>query len=157
MHTKLDRVIGISKLDLKGAGLRNLPALNGSALSWSLGPAHLLVTCAAGERDGLMEQVSSSPDVWVTDVTSVFAHFRVAGEHSREVLRKLTSLNISAGALPRLACGQTRVSQVHTIILRLGAESAPAFHILVSREYGQSVWDAILHAGEEFHLEVLSH
>ena len=28
----------------------------------------------------------------------------------------------------------------------------PAYHLLVSREYGESVWDAILHAGHEFHI-----
>jgi glycine cleavage system aminomethyltransferase T len=28
----------------------------------------------------------------------------------------------------------------------------PAFHLLVSREYGEAVWESIVHAGHEFQL-----
>ena len=90
--------------------------------------------------------------IWVTDVTSVFAQFLLAGPHSREVLRKLTSLNVSESALPDLACGQASLAHVRSIILRQDLGSVPAFHLLVSRDYGESVWDSLLHAGHEFHL-----
>jgi glycine cleavage system aminomethyltransferase T len=66
------------------------------------------------------------------------------------VLRKLTSLNVTT--LGNLACGQASVAHVHGKVLRDDIGDIPAFHILVSREYGESVWDAILHAGHEFHM-----
>jgi glycine cleavage system aminomethyltransferase T len=44
------------------------------------------------------------------------------------------------------------VAHVPGIILRDDLGDIPAYHLLVSREYGESVWDAILHAGHEFHI-----
>ena len=60
----------------------------------------------------------------------------------------LTSLNVAA--LRNLDCGQAAVAHVHAIVLREDFARLPAFHILVSREYGESVWEAILHSGHEF-------
>jgi glycine cleavage system aminomethyltransferase T len=136
------------KLDLKGPGLNALPALGEGARSWSLGPSHLLVT---GDPD-MSPSISSSSGVWVTDVTSVFAQFLLAGPASRDVLRKLTSLNVSEKALPDSGCGQASLAHVRAIILRQDLGPLPAFHLLVSREYGESVWDSLLHAGSEFRI-----
>jgi heterotetrameric sarcosine oxidase gamma subunit len=144
----LSDVSWTTKLDLKGPGLNAMPALTQRARSWSLGPNHLLVTC---DPDTL-PAISSSPGVWVTDVTSVFAQFLLAGPATRDVLRKLTSLNVSERALPDSGCGQANVAHVRAIILRRDLGPLPAFHLLVSREYGESVWDALLHAGSEFRI-----
>jgi glycine cleavage system aminomethyltransferase T len=54
--------------------------------------------------------------------------------------------------MENLACGQTSLAHVHSIVLRDDLQGVPAFHILVSREYGESVWESILHAGHEFQL-----
>jgi glycine cleavage system aminomethyltransferase T len=88
-----------------------------------------------------------------TDVTGVYADLFLAGPQSRAVLTKLTPLNISDAALPNLSCAQTSLSHVHTIVLREDVKSIPGFHFLISREYGESVWEAIAHAGHEFHLQ----
>ena len=68
------------------------------------------------------------------------------------MLRKLTSVDVSERPMPDLSCRQTSLAHVGAIILRKDFDGVPAFHVLVSREYGESVWDAILHAGHEFHL-----
>jgi glycine cleavage system aminomethyltransferase T len=83
-------------------------------------------------------------------VTSVYAQLLLAGPRSLQILRKLTSLN--AAALPNLGCGQASLAHVHSTILRDDLRGKPAFHILVSREYSESVWDAIIYAGHEFQL-----
>jgi glycine cleavage system aminomethyltransferase T len=150
------------KFDLKGYGLRNPPALGEVAFSWVLGPLHCLVTCEPVARDGVMKRLESlqvagsdlalPPPIYVTDVTSVFAQFLLAGPRCRQVLGKLTSLNLSESSLPNLSCGQSSLAHVRAIILRKDLDSVPAYHLLVSREYGESVWDSVLHAGHEFHL-----
>jgi hypothetical protein len=53
-------------------------------------------------------------------------------------LRKLTSLNVSEKAIPDSGCGQASVAHVRAIILRRDLGPLPAFHLLVSREYGES-------------------
>jgi glycine cleavage system aminomethyltransferase T len=129
------------KLDLKGRGVETLPALKEGVRSWSLGPHHVLVTYAPE----VGQAVSPADAVFMTDVTSVFAQFLLAGPYARQILAKLTSLNVSES-------GQTTIAHVHATILRQDLGQLPAFHILVARDYGESVWEAILHAGHEFHL-----
>jgi glycine cleavage system aminomethyltransferase T len=154
----LSDVSWMVKLDLKGYGLKTPPDVKG-ARAWCLGPQHYLATCDPSASESVLAQLKSfsappdlslPPPVYVTDVTSAYAQFLLAGPRSRDVLRKLTSLNVSA--LANLACGQTSVAHISSKILRDDWGEVPAFHILVSREYGESAWDAILHAGHEFHI-----
>lgn len=110
---------------------------------WRLGQNHYLVV---GEPP-------LDPPFGATDVTSVYADLFLAGPRSKAVLGKLTSLHISEAKLPNLSCAQAGLAHVPTIVLREDIGSIPGFHLLVSREYGESVWEAIVHAGHEFHLE----
>ncbi len=114
---------------------------------WCLGRNHYLV----------LGEPPLDPPSGATDVTSVYADLFLAGPGSRAVLGKLTSLNVANTALPNLCCAQASLAHVHTIVLRedIGSipRSIPGFHFLISREYGESVWEAIVHAGHEFHLQ----
>jgi len=148
----------MTKLDLKGWGLKTPPAVN-DGRAWSLGPSHYLVTCQPPKREAITASLLSSPassdlslppPIYITDVTSVYAQFLLAGPRSRDILRKLTSLNVSV--FENLACGQASLAHANSKVLRDDFQGMPAFHILVSREYGVSVWEAILHAGHEFEL-----
>jgi glycine cleavage system aminomethyltransferase T len=157
-HAALSDVSWMVKLDLKGYGLKT-PLRLKDAREWYLGREHYLATCLPDAEQSVLEQIQAvsapqdlqlPPPVYVTAVTSVYAQFLLAGPQSRNVLRKLTSLN--AATLENLGCGQASVAHVPGIILREDLAEIPAYHLLVSREYGESVWDAILHAGHEFHL-----
>jgi glycine cleavage system aminomethyltransferase T len=150
------------KFDVKGYGLKKPLALGEGAFSWVLGPLHALVTCNPPRRREVMDRfqglqtagahLSLPPSVYVTEVTSAYAQFLLAGPRCRQVLGKLTSLNLSETSLRNLDCGQSSLTHVHAIILRHDLDEIPAYELLVSREYGESVWDSVLHAGDEFHL-----
>jgi glycine cleavage system aminomethyltransferase T len=142
----------IGKLDLKGEGLNTAPDLPAGARSWHLGVTHYLVTCESGRMPPEL-RLPGQPGVYATDVTSVFAALLLAGPRSRQVLRKLTSLNVSDAALPEGGCGQASLAHVHAAMLRRDLAGVPGFLLLVSREYGESVWEAVLHAGHEFGLQ----
>ena len=129
-----------TKLDLKGCRVK--PA----GTAWHLSPGHFLITCDPPKREAV---IASLPPSYVTDVTSVYAQFLVAGPRSRDILSKVTSLNVAA--FRNLDCGQAAVAHVHAIVLRDDFAGLPAFHVLVSREYAESVWEAVLHSGHEFH------
>jgi glycine cleavage system aminomethyltransferase T len=135
------------KLDLKGRGVDTLPALSEGVRSWPLGLRHVLVTCDPKHRHDASAQCTAAPGVFVTDVTSVFSQFLLAGPCARQILAKLSSLNVS-----EYTCAQTTLAHVHATILRQDLRQLPAFHLLVARDYGESVWEAVLHAGHEFHL-----
>lgn len=148
----LGDVSWMKKIDLKGYGLKT-PLVVSEGRAWGLGQRHYLVTCVPGASDAVIAQLRSPSlpqEIYLTDVTSVYAQFLLAGPRSHDILRKLTSLN--APAMQNLGCGQASLAHVHSTVLRDDLQGIPAFHILVSREYGESVWEAILHAGHEFHL-----
>src|SRR5436309_2608386 len=102
----------MTKVDLKGAGAHSLAALDERSRSWAVGPAHLLVTCDPEARESVLAQASAADGVSVTEVTSVFAQFVLAGPRARDILRKLTLLNVSEAPLPHLGVGQTNVADV---------------------------------------------
>jgi glycine cleavage system aminomethyltransferase T len=108
---------------------------------WKLGKDHYLM---------VGEPPLTAP-AGATDVTGVFADLLLAGPDSFRVLAKLTSLNLSR--LANLACAQASVAHIHTTVLREDLGTIPGFHLLMSREYAESAWESMLHAGHEFHLQ----
>jgi glycine cleavage system aminomethyltransferase T len=110
--------------------------------SWKLGPGHYLT-------------IFDPPLVLPLDavnVTGVYADFLVAGCKVRALLSKLSSLDVQEYALPNLSCAQSDVAHTHAIILREDLGTIPAFHLLIGREYAESAWESLLHAGHEFHI-----
>lgn len=86
----------------------------------------------------------------LTDVTSAYTLVQISGPRSRELLRKLTALDLRAGAFPDLTCAQTSVAGVHALILRSDVRGLLSFQTCCGREFGAFVWGALLDAGNEF-------
>ena len=122
------------KLDVRGP----LPSYS-SGTVWPLTPTHALLTSTRP-----ISYVPSSS--FVTDVSSVYSTILLAGPRSREVLQKLTTLNVRESALPEGAARQTRLAHVNATILR----QEQTFLILNTRDVAGHVWEALLHAGAEF-------
>ena len=120
----------LSKLDLRGPAAE-FPA---PARLWKLTPAHALVISPLP-----IAFVASSS---VTDVTSIYSAILLAGPKAREVLQKLTTLNVSDGAMPEGAARQTRLAHVNATILR-----SEGWVILNTRDVAEYVWQALLHVG----------
>ena len=152
----------VSTFNLQGRGLKNPPELGPDACVWPLGHRQYLVTCKPAARDAVRDRMqqfqrngadpSLPPPIYVTEVTSVYAQLLLAGPHSRDVLNKLTSLNLSEDARGSLTCAQANVAHVHAMVLRKDLKGVLAYHLLVGREYGENVWESVMHAGHEFHI-----
>ena len=120
----------LSKLDVRGPAGEIPPP----ARLWKLTPAHALVISP------LPIGLAASPSV--TDVTSLYSAILLAGPNSRDVLQKLTTLDVRDSALPEGAARQTRLAHVNATILR-----NEGFLILNTRDVAEHVWEALLHAG----------
>lgn len=83
----------------------------------------------------------------LVDVTSVRAGLWVAGPLGHRVLSRLAELDLEPAAFPVGACAQGKVAGVHAVVLRRDAAGLPAYQLYVTRDYGEHLWDAILHAG----------
>jgi heterotetrameric sarcosine oxidase gamma subunit len=129
---------------------------------WVLAPGHYLVTSEDTDRPKLLAKLAPmanteaglnlAPPIRWTDVTSVYAALLLAGPRSREILAKLTSLNVSDSSLPDGACAQSGLSHVHAVVLRQDIGGLPAFIVMVGRECAEFVWDSIMHAGHEYEM-----
>ena len=133
------KTVGLADLSyLSKFDLQKEPQANG----WWLGANHYW----------MIAEPPLDPPSGAIDISSVYTSLRLAGPKSRDVLSKVTSLNISDFVLPHLRGAQASVAHTHAVVLREDIGPIPAFHLLVSREYGESVWETIVHAGHEFHL-----
>ncbi len=78
---------------------------------------------------------------------SPYARFLIAGPNARALLTKLTSLNLD------LSTAFGAVAHVRSLVTRQKIGFlVPGFLLDVPRDYAESVWEAVLHAGEEFHI-----
>jgi heterotetrameric sarcosine oxidase gamma subunit len=125
----------ISKVDLKKLDVRGELAVAPPATLWQLTPRHALITSAT--------PISYEPSWTVTDVTSVYSAVRLTGAHAKDVLQRLTTLNVNEHAMPAGAARQARLAHVNAMILR----EQDAFLILNTRDVAQHVWEALAHAG----------
>ncbi len=85
----------------------------------------------------------------VRDVTDAYAAINLAGPQARDVLRKLTDIDVSAAALPYLALGQGTVAGVPTLLLRIGFVGELGYEMHFPAEYGDHMWAALMKAGRE--------
>jgi heterotetrameric sarcosine oxidase gamma subunit len=143
----------MGKLEVQGLVAEVSGVGTGSRSLWPLARGHWLVMYPPEERDAATQEIealaSGHPCARLTDVTSVHAAFHLWGPRSRDVLCRLTSLDLSDGSLPDRGCAQAGLAQVRAIFLRRDADDLPCFRLLVAREYGEFVWDALMHAGRE--------
>jgi heterotetrameric sarcosine oxidase gamma subunit len=110
--------------------------------AWQLGPRHYLL-------------IADPPCVappGAVDVTGAYVDFLLAGPLTKALLGKLSPLNTQEEAFPNFTCAQASVAHSHAVLLREDIKSLPAVHLLIGREYAESAWEAILHAGHEFHI-----
>jgi sarcosine oxidase subunit alpha len=74
----------------------------------------------------------------------------LAGPRARDVLARLTTLDLSAAAFPYLGAVEGLVAGIPTLLLRIGFVGELGFEMHFPADYGEAMWDALLEAGAEF-------
>ena len=112
---------------------------------------YLILTDAAELPKWAAVLGDSSPDCvhWL-DHTSGLAGVRLTGPRSDQLLSKLSELDTSPAAFPKLRCAQTKCAEIHGTLVRADFGPLPSYDLYFPREFGEYMWDAIFHAGEEF-------
>lgn len=94
------------------------------------------------------EAASVNAGVGICDLThsestlSPNARFLIAGPNTRGLFSKVTSLS------PDLTKAYGSVAHVRALVER----TPLGFLVMIPRDYAEFVWEALLHAGEEFHI-----
>jgi sarcosine oxidase subunit alpha len=88
-------------------------------------------------------------DVEISDVTGALAAVNVAGPRARDVMQRLTDLDVSNEGLSYLDARQARVCGVPALVLRIGFVGELGYELHFPSPYGEYVWDMILERGED--------
>ncbi len=98
-------------------------------------------------------QAGSDLCVHLTNVTGDYASINVAGPRAREVLQKLTALDLSGENFRYMMCRQGTVAGVPAILLRIGFVGETGWELHYPASYGVYLWRTILEAGSEFEIQ----
>jgi sarcosine oxidase subunit alpha len=142
----------MGKWDVKGNDVKDGQWSMVNGQWWRLAHDHTLFTTVTeqAEEVGRVLRQQAADCAHITDLTSTLAGLYLIGPRSREVLSKLTALNLTDSALPDRSCVQTSVAKVHAIVARLDVSGLRGYQIFVTRDYAEFVWDAVMEAGVEF-------
>ncbi len=119
-----------------------------------LGPDRFFLTTTTGTLDAVEQWfkwwlAGSSRDVQVINVTSEYAAINLAGPRARDVIARLTTMDVSSKAMPYLAAIEGEVAGVPAVILRIGFVGEMGYEIHVPADYGAHLWDAVFEAGRD--------
>jgi sarcosine oxidase, subunit alpha len=89
-------------------------------------------------------------DVEIVDVTGALAAVNVAGPRVRELMARLTELDMSNEAFAYLDAKRAAVAGVHCLLLRIGFVGELGYELHFASPYGEYLWDTILERGADF-------
>jgi sarcosine oxidase subunit alpha len=117
-----------------------------------LGSERFLLTTATGTIDAIEQLLEwwlagSGRCAHVTNVTGALAAVNVAGPRSRELLARLTALDLSAAGFPYLGARHGLVAGVPSTLLRIGFVGELGFEIHFAADYGEFMWSSLVEAG----------
>jgi sarcosine oxidase subunit alpha len=88
-------------------------------------------------------------DVEITDVTGALAAVNVAGPRARELMQRLTDLDVSSDAFTYLDAKRAEIATVPALVLRIGFVGELGYEIHVASPYAEHLWDTILELGAD--------
>ena len=88
--------------------------------------------------------------VHLTSVTEQWAVASIVGPKSRDVLAKLTDLDLSNDAFPFMSMREGTVAGIPARVYRISFTGDLAFEVNVPRRYGRALWEAVMATGAEF-------
>jgi sarcosine oxidase subunit alpha len=91
--------------------------------------------------------------VHVLNMTAGTAALNLAGPKARDILAKVTSVDLSGPSFPYMACREGKVAEVPAILLRVGFVGETGWEIHFPAEYGEYLWNVLLDAGKDFNLK----
>ncbi|MEE9247457.1 MAG: hypothetical protein V3U79_02015, partial [Dehalococcoidia bacterium] len=84
----------------------------------------------------------------LVDVTSSWAGVCVLGPRSQRVLSRLVELDLDPAVFAGGSCAQGKAAEVHVLVIHSDIGDLLAYEVYVTRDYGEYLWNALLHAGD---------
>jgi sarcosine oxidase subunit alpha len=88
-------------------------------------------------------------DVEIVNVTGAIAAVNVAGPNARELMTRVTDLDVSNEGFTYLDAKHAHVAGVPTLLLRIGFVGEVGYELHFPSPHGEHVWDTILERGAD--------
>ena len=129
-----------------------------------LGPERYLLSPSSSHTAGVLAMLEAwrqteypAMRVAFHDVTGAWATFAVSGPHSRDVLAKLTGIDLSAEALPHMAFAEGAILGVAGRIARVSFTGERSYEVSVPSGHAGALWRRLLQQGvTPYGIEALS-
>ena len=123
----------------------------GSLLAAWLTADEFLLLTPAGQAPATMDAMPDPDSICahVVDITSGLCGVSITGPVSTRLLSRITDLDISPRVMPDLTCAQARFSEVQGLLLRRDIQSISAYQLYAGREFGEYLWETLIHAAAE--------
>jgi len=120
-----------------------------------LGPDRFFLTATTGNAEAVFQWLELWRATWrlnatVRNRTPELAAMNLAGPRARDLLARLTSLDLNTSVFPYLSAREGEVAGVAGRLLRIGFVGELGYEIHCASCHGQHLWEAILAAGAEF-------
>jgi sarcosine oxidase subunit alpha len=89
-------------------------------------------------------------EVHISDQTARYAAVNVAGPQARNLLSRLTDVDLSNKSFPFMRWRRGIVASVPALLMRIGFVGELGYEIHVPAEYGLHFWERIMESGAEF-------
>jgi sarcosine oxidase subunit alpha len=119
-----------------------------------LGPEHFYVTATTGNADAVFQWLELWRATWglkatVRNQTSELAAVNLAGPRARDVLGRLTALDLSSAAFPYPAVREATVAGVPCRLLRVGFVGELGYEIHCENAHSWHLWEALVGTGTD--------
>ena len=121
------------------------------------GPGEWLLLATPGTSAavaGRVEQVQDEGLISVFDATHGRALLRVTGSRAPDLLAKVCAIDFSEAVTPNGAAFRSSVAKLVTDVVRDDVDGEISYLLHCERSSGQYLFDALIHAGEEYDIEV---
>jgi sarcosine oxidase, subunit alpha len=123
-----------------------------------LGHDHFYLTATTGNAEAVIQWLELWRTTWCLNVvvlnrTSAFAAMNLAGPRAREILARITGLDLSSTAFSYLAAREGEVAGAPCRLLRIGFVGELGYEIHCPSAWGLYLWEAILKAGADIGLK----
>jgi 4-methylaminobutanoate oxidase (formaldehyde-forming) len=100
----------------------------------------------------LRRHIPDDAHAFVTDVTSAYGQLNVQGPRSRELLQRLTSVDLSNDAFPFRAAREIDLGYARVLCVRITYLGELGYELYIPAEQAVHVYDRIVEAGRDFGL-----
>lgn len=120
-----------------------------------LGAEHFYFTTTTAGAGAIYRELSRLNTLWRLDcslvnLTGARSTINLAGPHARDVLAKLTDLDLSGTAFPYLAVRQAAVAGIPALLIRVGFVGEWGYEIHAAAESAPALWDALWQVGAAY-------